>query len=296
MWFGSSDKRALVTVTTASFVPGTLVMLHSFKKHNPWFRGDLIIIHDDSLSSEDVALTESLFKVKWVSADPRLLEKTQALCTHFPDYSRRLGQFYSLEAFRLKGYQKVLFMDSDTLFRASISSLFEENALLLVCRKSGKYKNPEPFDPNKPFSVEQFNAGFMLIDKSLLGDHVYEAMLDKVTPSFFYQFLEKNQAGDWVIPPRFGTDQLIFNAQLQDKATYVSMRYNYRLGIASTILEKEKIGYDDAVIVHFTGRKKPWLLMEALHRIFLHPAEKAAYIEWNEAYLDMIQLIKCHNQ
>ena len=39
-------KLCLATVTTEAFVPGTLVMLHSFLKVNPWFEGDLVIIHD----------------------------------------------------------------------------------------------------------------------------------------------------------------------------------------------------------------------------------------------------------
>jgi lipopolysaccharide biosynthesis glycosyltransferase len=289
MWFSRSGKQALVTVTTPGFLSGTLVMLHSFAKHNPWFEGDRVVIYDDTLSPQDMDLLARLFGVHFIRVDARLMEQTQALCLDFPDYKRRMGQFYSLEAFRLSSYRQILFMDSDTLFRGSVESLFQMGKPLLVCRKSGKFRHPEPINPDRPFSLEQFNAGMMLIDKSLLGEEMYETMLKKVTPTFFFGFLQKNAEGQWDIPARFGTDQLIFNAVLQDEAQYVSMRYNYRFGVADEILRQESIAYEDAVVVHFTGRKKPWLEAEAIRRVLLHPHEVMGFADWTRSYLELLE-------
>jgi alpha-N-acetylglucosamine transferase len=289
MWFSRSGKQALVTVTTPGFLSGTLVMLHSFAKHNPWFEGDRVVIHDDTLSQQDMDLLARLFGTLFIRVDPRLMERTQALCQDFPDYKRRMGQFYSLEAFRLSSYRQILFMDSDTLFRGSVESLFLMGKPLLVCRKSGKFRHPEPVNPDRPFSLEQFNAGMMLMDKSLLGEEIYETMLQKVSPAFFYGFLNKNADGQWVIPARFGTDQLIFNAVLQDKAHYVSMRYNYRFGVADEILKQENIAYEDAILIHFTGRKKPWLEAEAIRRVLAHPDEAKGFSEWTHSYLELLE-------
>ena len=43
----SGTKACIATVVTEDFVPGALVNLHSFRKHNKSFRGDFVIIHDE---------------------------------------------------------------------------------------------------------------------------------------------------------------------------------------------------------------------------------------------------------
>lgn len=290
MWFGSSPKEAIVTVMTNSFLPGTAVMIHSFIIHNQWFNGDIIIIHDDSLTQNDQKLISNLFQIKWVPVESALKSRALELCQDFPDFERRLGQFYSLEVFRLNNYRTILFMDSDTFFKGSIEPLFRSNRPFQVCMKSGKYRKPESVSKENPFSIEQFNAGMMVINNSLLEPNLYNTMIERVNTSFFQSFLQKNNKGQW-IHAQLTADQLILNSLLHEKAHYVSMRYNYRLGIADVILEKESIRYEDAVVVHFTGQKKPWLLGDALLRTANHPSESVAYIDWLKIYQKIIYKI-----
>lgn len=46
----------VATVTTASFLPGTLVTLGSFLRQHPDFAGDLVVIHDELPDSERACL------------------------------------------------------------------------------------------------------------------------------------------------------------------------------------------------------------------------------------------------
>lgn len=263
-------------------------MLYSFQKHNPWFKGDIIIIHDHTLNEEDKDLVDRYFSVKWISIDEDLKEKTSSLSEFFPDFKRRMGQFYSLEAFKLDHYRKILFLDSDILIRGSMEPLLDQKDKLIVCKKSDKYRNPQEPDPDIPFSVEQFNAGMMVIDRSLLGKEIYGSMLDLVKPDFFYRFLEKDEAGQWIIG-RLGTDQLIFNTLYQHIATYVSMKYNYRFGISDAILAKEGLAYRDAIVVHFTGKRKPWFIKELALSSRRKNFEAQAYKDWYGHFIELLE-------
>jgi hypothetical protein len=39
-------RKALVTVTDKRYHKGTIVLLYSFLKYHPNFKGDLVVIHD----------------------------------------------------------------------------------------------------------------------------------------------------------------------------------------------------------------------------------------------------------
>ncbi len=285
MFFNSINKYAIVTVTTPGFFTGTMVMLHSFLETNRWWRGDIIVIQDGQLTEEDIAKLSFFPNLKTVLVDQILIEKTEELTQYFPDFKRRMGQFYSLEAFKIKDYNKILIMDSDTLFRGSIESIFETTSKLSVCRKAARYKDPKKYTPEDPFSIEQFNAGIMLVDRSLTGFKIYEKLLKLVSLQFFSSFLEKDEKG-LIIPDRFGTDQLILNTVFKDvDIEYLPMKYNYRFGLSEQIFKNEGTTLWDGIILHFTGMKKPWLLDRNLDQIQRSPTLSEAYIYWTEAFL-----------
>ncbi len=123
----------LATVTTEPFIPGTLVMLHSFLRQNPWFHGDIVVIHDALDTTSCHTFTKGFDRVRFLPISTRLNACLQALIAHRPDFASQQAQFYSLETLRLTGYDKVLFCDSDLLFRRSIGELFETHKALICC-------------------------------------------------------------------------------------------------------------------------------------------------------------------
>jgi lipopolysaccharide biosynthesis glycosyltransferase len=283
--FNKNKDKVLVTVCTQHFLAGTLVLLHSFLQHNPWFKGDIVVINDGSIPESGCRLLQGFPNLRFVKVSATLLEKSKKLIPSFPDFERRLGQFYSLEAFQLKDYAQLLFLDSDMVVRGSLEELFERKEDFLVCPTATHYKQPKAYVPEDPFSVEQFNAGMMLMRKHLLKENLYEKMLSKVSVPFFSSFLPGQSLGPNDDAVRLTADQLIHNSLLHPFATYVSMRYNYRLGLAEKIKEREGIGIEDSYIVHFTGKKKPWLLSESLTRMQESAENAKAYNYWAQAYV-----------
>ena len=111
----STSGVCLATATTESFVPGALVLLGSFLKHHPRFDGDLVIIHDALPQAARDALQALSDRVRFETVSTRLRDRLAHLAAGHPAFAGGREYLYSLEAFRLHGYRKVLFYDSDVL-------------------------------------------------------------------------------------------------------------------------------------------------------------------------------------
>lgn len=276
-------KTALVTVSNPAFLAGTMVMLYSFRQHNPWFKGDIIVIHDD-LHDDHLAYIQALENVKFRKVGPEITKRVDSLLPVYPDYARRKAQFYSLELLRLEGYDRLLFMDSDTLFLASVKDLFHQEGDLLCCGTVRHYR-PNSESGSDPFAVERFNAGMMRIDGGLLGRDRFQECLEMISIPFFRPF-HAFAAHEGI--PRVGTDQIILNTIWREHATFVSAAYNYRPGIEDEIRARDGVEAKDAHVLHFTGAKKPWQ-QEAVIRHTLRKARHAwMFVAWQENFLAMI--------
>ena len=125
----------LVTVTSERFLA---VTLGSFFKHHPRFAGDVVVLHDALLPEAHRAVLATAFAgLRFEPVSAALCERLTRLATAQPRVKDRLARFYTLDAFRLDGYRKVLFCDSDLLFRASVDDLFEAPDALLCCGLRG---------------------------------------------------------------------------------------------------------------------------------------------------------------
>ena len=174
-----SSKVCLVTATTDCFVPGTLVTLRSFLTHHPRFDGDIVVIHDNLSAANRSVLTAAIDGVQFEPISPRLRARLAVLRAACPDFAHRLAPLYSLEAFRLQGYRKVLVYDSDVLVQAPVDDLFDLSEPLLGCgdavvlhdkrRDAASFAPLSPGMPAGPTGVleQTFNAGFLLIDAQL---------------------------------------------------------------------------------------------------------------------------------
>ena len=129
----ASSKTCFVTAATQRFVPGALTTLGSFLKHHPGFDGDLVVVHDALPEAHRRHLARACPGLRFETVSPELRARLAALSAARPDLAPRLGQLLSLEAFRLRGYRKVLFYDSDVLFQAPVADLFDSPEALLCC-------------------------------------------------------------------------------------------------------------------------------------------------------------------
>lgn len=283
MKFFKPKTMALATVTTPGFMPGTMVMLHSFLNNNPWFKGDILIIHDQ-LPEVHQSLLRRLYPVRFVQTGGDLLQRVQTLIPDYADFERRKAQFYSLEAFRFREYNQLIFMDSDMLVLGSLEELTLRPEPMLACG-TVKYYRPGD-DDGDPFQVEQFNAGMMRIDGKLLGTGVRQALLDNISSRFFAPFI------DWAAThelPRVGTDQIILNTHFGHQVTYVPATFNYRVGIAAEIAERDGCRLEDARIIHYTGGKKPWMADKVLQHLFKQSRDLTIFRLWTQAWADLLR-------
>lgn len=277
--FFQKKKWALATVCTPNFLPGCLVMLDSFRRHNPWFDGDILIWHDQ-LPATQQAVLATLGQVQFRQVSAPLLERIQALLPDYADFERRKAQFYSLDMLRCTEYRQLLFLDSDILITDSLAPLMEREEALLCCG-TVRYYRPASHEDGDPFAVERFNAGMMRIQHSLTGERTWQALLDMVSPAFFAPFLawaERHQL------PRVGTDQIILNTYFAGQATFVSGRYNFRMGIAREIAERDQCGLAQAAVIHYTGGKKPWMPEKVLTQLQRGGHDPQIYFKWMDAW------------
>ncbi len=275
-----------VTAATESFVPGTLVTICSFLKHHPAFDGDVVVIHDALPASQRRCLQDACGKVRFEPVSPELRERLATLGAVQPRLAARLGEFYSLEAFRLRGYRKVLFYDSDVLFRAPVDELFHSPALLL-CRSDeaclrGLGRDAASFEAVPPGAgalENTFGSGFLAIDARLAEQEGCHADL-----------LALVQPDTWRDRPAQHTDQLVLNRYFAGRQTLVDWRYDFVVPMAAEIHARQGWAVEDAKALHFAGPVKPWMPQAMLRWTRGDAAFKPsrAYGHWTEAYVDCL--------
>ena len=270
------SRVCLVTGTTDGFVPGTFAMLGTFLKHHPRFDGDVVVIHDGLSAASREALAPLSERLRFEPVSPELRDRLARLSAEQPRLRDRLAHFYSLEAFRLHGYRKVLYCDGDLLFRAPIAELFDSRDALLCCGDSPHLRGlprdavtylpvEDPFGRRAPGGrppavgsrpealagesstlAGTFNSGLLLIDEGLVREGCYAGLLEMVSGETWRRARVRI------------ADQLVLNRYFAGRRTLVSSTYNYLLPQADVIRAREGIGIRSAKVLHFRAPFKPW--------------------------------------
>lgn len=258
----NSKDLCVATVTTDSFVVGTLVTLYSFLKHNNWFDGEIVIICND-LSDQSLEYLGLVYdNISFLRVGDKMLEKVDGITKVFPEFSLKQARFYSLETFRLTDYDKVLFLDSDLLFRSSIEDIFDTENNFVACGDGAFYNNSgrrwgsglEKIVSGEEIEViyNTFNSGFFLVDRSLLTAENYAGLLNLVDSRIYKT------------PNMKLADQVVLNIYFSGQQHLVSGEYNYLLAHRESLFQKENISFTDARVLHFNGHHKPWMMDEVL--------------------------------
>lgn len=269
--------NALVTVTSQNYLTGTKVLFHSFLKNNPSLNCDLLVIHS-GLDQTDRAELEELFPVKFIEVSDPLKMAVAELARQLPRYGNKLHRFWSLEAFNLTQYQKVLFLDSDILVRGEICQLFDSDSAFAACpdrsandnRGRDKIsfqkteKGPEAFD-------KVFNSGVFLVNNQAISPDVYQNLVGLLH-------------ADVLAPVTTGhTDQFLLNKYFHGKTYWLKPGYNFLLKdiVASKVSAS-------AFIWHYLRHPKPWILRPNLYqRLKLKPVSPFIR-EWHLNYRSVL--------
>lgn len=257
----TNSNCCLVLVSDAEFSIATEVLLYSFRKYNPAFSGDVLIITDE-LPRQERDTLERFGPVRFVPPDPRLQQAVEKLQAGEPRLENIYRRLFSLEAFRLNEYERVVYLDSDMYCAGDLSELFTSDQPLLACPDGFTYgdriRNLLPGADEVELSErygnryeKSFNAGVLSIGPPLLGDSSYAAVLDLLSPSNWHGLGTS----------KF-TDQMILNHAFAGQFTELPAKYNYMVFIEEYQKCLEPVSFLDACLVHFAGAIKPWLCFE----------------------------------
>ncbi len=279
-------KYCLATITSPSFMPGTTVMLHSFLKYNPWFNGDIQVYGYD-LTDSDFALLAQFPNIHFPQPEKELIQKIDEVIHSCPGLSHKKMVFYSLNIFNKRGYDKYMYIDSDAFFCDSVENLIRSDFDILFspdgatlagkAKDSFTYKTIEdPLKSEEPW-FNTFNAGIFFFDKKLISNNVYTDLL-QLMDSGLYKNLSRPT-----------TDQYILNKYFRNNYQPLPAAYNYRLNLTKIIREKEGTTIGEARIIHFNGKKNPWLFPQATESIKRYHTYRYAFLKWHMEYLDYMQ-------
>ncbi|NNE99294.1 MAG: hypothetical protein HKN25_09780 [Pyrinomonadaceae bacterium] len=282
------SRLCLATVTTDSFVPGTLVMIYSFLKHNKGFTGDIVIICDELSVQSREFLSDLYEKISFLEVSEQLKDRVGRITRVFPEFAKKKARYYSIEAVRLSDYKKVLFCDSDFLFRRSIEDLFELPNPLIACGDGFHYQGRErewPVPVDDQGSAENrtalysntWSSGLILIDETFLTGETYDGLLALVD----HRMYETHRTEL--------TDQMIFNIFFSGQQHLVSAKYNYPLTHRVSIEKKEGLSPTEARALHFNGPVKPWNIERVLVASQRDPAYIKAAEFWYDCYIECLQ-------
>ena len=291
----------LATAVTDSFVPGAVVMLGSFRAHHPGFEGDVVILHGGLSEASRTILAAVGGRVRFEPVRPALIERVASLEAAYPGRLWASATFHAIDAFRLGGYRKVLFYDSDVLFQRPVGELFDTRAALLCCGDRNclldHMLDAETLMPvartaagagrGRPVLERPFNSGFLLIDGSCTGERVYADLLALMAPEGWRGAIGRI------------SDQDILNRYFAGQQTLAGWTYNYFVLEAPDIRARTGLDAARAKALHFKGSVKPWTT-DAMLRwargddVPAHRPAGVPFRRWYDAYTDVLARAHLH--
>lgn len=277
-----SSRYCIATITDEAFLPGTKVMLGTFLHHNPWFKGDIVILHDgytDRVRSELSTFPNVHFRKIGDEFKRRLLR----VFAHLPQFAGDAAKFFTLEAFALTEYERVLFLDSDILCVGDTRELMVDAQLPLLCAPDQCYFREQVRDADTylPLTLEvaetrdnvlrlTFNSGMMVINSKAIDSSVYQQLVQMVDPH------------TWRSVRTGHTDSIVLNRYFQNQWQPLPEKFNYLISRNSSRYRRQRSGADAAVLLHFLGNPKPWQVQDTDLEMF-DDERAAAFRRWQSA-------------
>jgi lipopolysaccharide biosynthesis glycosyltransferase len=220
-----ASSVAFASYVDNNYLPGFEVLFKSMLLNNPWFDHDFIVYYDD-LTVESVERISLLYpKFVW-----RRINGAHYSSYEKGDNTNYLVEkaYYILEAFRERGYDRLVTLDVDMVVLGDIEHLATTDAAFTAV--------PQLFQSRGGWRI---NSGVMSFDRSAMSDDFVQRM-DKIGRAGAYD-LERH-------------DQGVLSAVLDGKYTKLDSRYN----LVKRAVKREQLPPEDTRIFHFTGSTKPW--------------------------------------
>jgi lipopolysaccharide biosynthesis glycosyltransferase len=264
-----SRRWCVATVTSTAYATGTHVLLQSFLRHNPWFAGTLAVIHASHQQPPDAL--RRLPNVRWHPVSDEL-----ARCLTATEYTvLKAPRFHSLEIFRLREFERVLYLDSDVVCTGDARALFDMDGALLCSPDQAHFwhlaRDRATYVPQirtlaapETMFAMTFNTGVMRLAPALLDESTFADLLDRIATR------------DWGAIRTGHSVSVVLNDHFSGAWTEVSERYNYLISTGMLRYRRRRVPVADAVFLHFIGQPKPWeatsrdRIVNADHQLALH--------------------------
>ncbi|MEW2546181.1 glycosyltransferase [Streptomyces sp. NPDC047002] len=216
-------RIAFASFVDENYLPGFLALLRSLALSNPSVCEDFLVLHED-LRPTSVARIRALHpRVRLIRVDAERYDGYVKGDQH--NYLVRKAYFI-LDVFRVRDYDTVIALDTDMVVLGDLGELLR--------LREGIAAVPQFF-----YGQHKLNSGLLVIQREYLTD-AFCARLDAVGRSGDYE-LDKH-------------DQGILNAVLDGDFVRLDSRYNF----VKRRLSGDLPVPEDTVVLHFTGRHKPW--------------------------------------
>lgn len=259
-------------------------MLGSFLNAHPAFEGDIAVAHSRLPGRLRELMCGAIGRpIEFISVSAALRERVAAVQAVRSRWRLPAACFYFMEAFRLRGYDHLLYCDSDLLFRGKVDELLDAEDELLAARDGaaigGMRRDATTFERCAQGALaDTFNCGLLAFNLRRVDANCYDRLLSRLRPEVF------QQVGS--------TDGFLLNKGFAGRQTLISSTYNYLVGDAANIRAREGLRMEDAKVLHFNNRVKPWLADEMLlwatpGNLRTRPAASAFKL-WYAEYADLL--------
>ncbi len=227
------EKRAYVTVlTSTNYLDGVRTLLFSLNKVESAYPLVVVVPEHFDLSCQQILKAWGCEIVEYPNKIVSEELKQQNKRAYWND------TFFKLCVFDLVQYEKIIYIDLDMILLQNIDHLFENDHISAV--QGGKLF----------FHWEDINSGLMVIKPN----HKEFTDLINLVPMVCQKKIEVNEG--------FGDQDVIsyyykyINRQWEGK-NRLDERYNAMIRCIHELCVE--FGYNNIKIIHFTGKKKPWM-------------------------------------
>jgi len=243
------NNYALVSILDDRFSQYFYVFLNSFLENNKWFDGDLIILYNDDLShlsDENIEKLKFLYRkivFKKIKTEGyfNLIElfKTKVSKT----FHRFIPSVLTIETFNLIDYDRVVYLDSDTLVIGDLFDLFRIENDIVATRDTSNYITDTTIKVKNDDSI-LLNGGFLSLSGKFMRSDEHVKNMIELFPK--------------ISEPKF-LDQTLMNTYFKNfDVLFLSSDYN----LLKRCFDDDHINdfnkaIKDIKVIHYVGQK-PW--------------------------------------
>lgn len=217
-------RIALATMMDDNFLIGFKAFIKSFLYHNPWFDYEFLIL-DVGLSENSKAEIKEYYK----NVLFRKIDYDKYREVNFERTNKKLQKtYYTLDVFNQCDFDRIVFIDMDTVVLADISFLFECPAGLAAV---------QAYDFKQDKMRQSINSGVFVVNREYINGDTYRRLI-------------RIARRGYAMP-----DQKVINKFFNDKIDFLPKAYNVEKRMLHTQDFKDDL--IDIKILHFVA-SKPW--------------------------------------